>query len=405
MKVIHYKIRQGSRVYSLFQHLVIPYLFLRCPTSIIMIFLYNFLAFFFSAAMATLMIREILRIAYKRKLFDFIDGRKVHKVQVPRLGGVAFTPSIIMSISLLSVIASMFGVSPFFVVDGRTVAYCLFATLLIYSEGMADDLLGLSYQVKFLFQFICATMLVLSGVHFTSLYGLLGVYDLPTVISYPLSVIFIVGITNAINLIDGIDGLASGLSMIALAFFGIFGMRYHYAAFSITAFATLGVVVPFFYYNVFGRAEKEHKIFMGDCGSQTIGLILGMLSVRFCMLGHAEEVLHLPNTLIATFGLLIVPCFDVIRVMVGRMRRGKSPFHPDKTHIHHKFLALGFTHRRTMVTILLIAMAYAILTLAMSLVFNINIVVLLDAVIWTTMHLYLNQLMRKKGCLNYFEER
>ena len=358
-----------------------------------MIFLYNFLAFFFSAAMATLMIREILRIAYKRKLFDLIDGRKVHTVQVPRLGGVAFTPSIIMSISLLSVIASMFGISPFFVVDGRTVAYCLFATLLIYSEGMADDLLGLRYQVKFLFQFICAIVLVLSRTYFTSLHGLLGIYEIPPAIGYPLAVVFIVGIINAMNLIDGIDGLASGLSMIALTFFGIFATCYGYAAFSITAFATLGVVVPFFYYNVFGRAETEHKIFMGDCGSQTIGLILGMLSVRFCMLGHAQEVLHLPNTLIVVFSLLLVPCFDVIRVMVGRMRHGKSPFHPDKTHIHHKFLALGFTHRRTMVTILLIAMGYVILTLSLSRILNINIVVLIDILVWTAMHLYLNRRM------------
>ena len=322
--------------------------------------------------MATLMIREILRIAYKRKLFDLIDGRKVHTVQVPRLGGVAFTPSIIMSISLLSVIASMFGISPFFVVDGRTVAYCLFATLLIYSEGIADDLLGLSYQVKFFFQFICAIALVLSRTYFTSLYGLLGIYEIPPAVGYFLAVIFIVGIINAINLIDGIDGLASGLSMIALTFFGVFATLYGYAAFSIIAFATLGVVVPFFYYNVFGRAETEHKIFMGDCGSQTIGLILGMLSVRFC---------------------LLVPCFDVIRVMVGRMRRGKSPFHPDKTHIHHKFLALGFTHRRTMVTILLIAMGYVILTLSLSRILNINIVVLIDIIVWTAMHLYLNRRM------------
>lgn len=362
-----------------------------------MIFLYNFLAFFFSAVMATLMIREILRIAYQRKLFDLIDGRKVHTVQVPRLGGVAFTPSIIMSISLLSVIASMFGISPFFVVDGRTVAYCLFAILLIYSEGIADDLLGLSYQVKFFFQFICAIALVLSRTYFTSLYGLLGIYEIPPLVGYLLAVIFIVGIINAINLIDGIDGLASGLSMIALTFFGIFATLYGYAAFSIIAFATLGVVVPFFYYNVFGRAETEHKIFMGDCGSQTIGLILGMLSVRFCMLGHAPEILHLPNTLIVVFSLLLVPCFDVIRVMVGRMRRGKSPFHPDKTHIHHKFLALGFTHRRTMATILLIAMGYVILTLSLSCFLNINIVVLIDIIVWTAMHLYLNRELKRKG--------
>ena len=83
--------------------------------------------------------------------------------------------------------------------------------------------------------------------------------------------------------------------------------------------------------------------------------------------------------------------------MVGRMRRGKSPFHPDKTHIHHKFLALGFTHRRTMVTILLIAMGYVVLTFALSCILNINIVVLIDIIVWTAMHLYLNRKLKRKG--------
>lgn len=367
-----------------------------------MTFLYNALVFTFSAMISFLMIREILRIAYKRKLFDYIDGRKVHKKQVPRLGGIAFAPGIILSISLLMVVAMLTDRTGTFIMDDRCIVLALVAILLIYCEGMADDLLGLSYKTKFICQFICAIMLVLAGVHFTTLYGLLGVDVLPAAVSYPLSVVFIVGVINAINLIDGIDGLASGLSMITLFCFGIVFSLYGETALSVVTFATLGVIVPFFYYNVFGSTEARQKIFMGDCGSQTIGLIVGVLAVRLCMLDNAEATLHLPNTLVVVFGLLLVPSFDVVRVMVGRMRRGRSPFHADQTHIHHKLLALGLIHRQAMVTILLIAVGFAALTLALSLLLNINFVILADIIVWSAMHLYLNRLMRQRDRLDCF---
>ena len=132
---------------------------------------------------------------------------------------------------------------------------------------------------------------------------------------------------------------------------------------------------------------------MGDCGSQTIGLILGLLAVRLSMY-HAEAAFHLPNALVFAFALLIVPCLDVIRVMMGRIRRGKNPFLPDRTHIHHKFLDLGMSHRTAMSTILMLAAFFAIFNLLLISSLNINLLLALNIVLWCLANLWINGLIR-----------
>ena len=163
------------------------------------------------------------------------------------------------------------------------------------------------------------------------------------------------------------------------------------------AFTTLGTLVPFFCYNVFGRPGGGRKIFMGDCGSQTIGLLLGLLCVRFCMTGEcAPTAVATPNPLAVVFSLLMVPCLDVLRVMLGRLRRGKNPFLPDKTHIHHKFLALGMSHRTALVVILSIAAFFALLNLGLAPLLDINLVLLADIVVWTAMNIWLSRLIEAR---------
>ena len=121
--------------------------------------------------------------------------------------------------------------------------------------------------------------------------------------------------------------------------------------YSLIAFATLGAVVQFFYYNVFGKAEKQRKIFMGDTGALTIGILLCFLALKLC--SHNAVDMQGINPLVVASAPLIVPCFDVVRVFMGRIRRGNNPFLPDKTHIHHKLMAIGMTPRLTMITIIL----------------------------------------------------
>lgn len=356
------------------------------------------LSFSLSALVTAVMIPRIILISFKKKLFDTVDERKVHTGVVPRLGGVAFAPALMVSYALVFGFSTLLGYSP--QEGGATplhLALGVCALLLIYFEGITDDLVGVGYKVKFLVQALCALLIVLSGVWLNDLYGLFGIHTLPWYVGKPLTVVLLVYVINAINLIDGIDGLASGLSMVALFFLGcLFASLGNWVSAGISL-AMLGALMPFFRFNVFGKAERHNKIFMGDCGSQLVGLVLGMEAVWFCM--YSEEagiVTSMPNALVVAFSLLMIPCLDVIRVMLGRLRRGKNPFLPDKTHIHHKFLALGMSHRTAMLTILMIDFAFALLNLQLVSLLNINLLLLLDVALWCAMNLWVSQIIKKK---------
>lgn len=357
------------------------------------------LTFLVSAVLTALVIPKIILISYRKKLFDYFDERKVHKGIVPRLGGVAFTP--VITITLALVLGLLTWVKPVgfnvsFSVYGVHMALGLSALLALYMEGIADDLIGVGYKAKFLVQIICAAMITCTGIWLNDLHGLLGVHELSPWVGIPLTVMLIVFIIDAINLIDGIDGLASGLSMIALFFLGcLFGYCGEWA-YAVFVFAALGTLASFFVYNVFGSVEAGHKIFMGDSGSQTIGLVLGLLAVRFCMHDNIG-IDDMPyNPLLVAFSLLMVPCFDVIRVMIGRIQHHRNPFMPDKTHIHHKFLALGMSHRKAMVSILLVSLFFIIFNLSLVRVVNVNVIVVLDVALWSLMHVWLSYVIRKR---------
>lgn len=352
-------------------------------------------AFVISAVLTAFVIPKIILISYKKKLFDFADERKVHKGIVPRLGGVAFTPVITITLALVVGLLTLFMPPHACVSHSAHLALGLSALVILYMEGVTDDLIGVGYKAKFLTQLICAVLIIFAGVWLNNLYGLFGVYELSPWVGKPLTVVLLVFIINAVNLIDGIDGLASGLSMIALFFLGcLYGFCRQWT-YAVLAFATLGTLVPFFIYNVFGRAEIGRKIFMGDCGSQTIGLLLGLLAVGFCMHTGMSDPFRL-NPLVVVFSLLMVPCLDVIRVMIGRIRRHRNPFMPDKTHIHHKFLALGMSHRTAMVTILFVSAFFALLNLGLMSLLNINCILLLDVVLWTLMHIWLSKMIQRR---------
>ena len=166
--------------------------------------------------------------------------------------------------------------------------------------GIADDLVGVKYRAKFVVQITCGILFLVGGLSISDCHGILGIHQLPSFLSIPFSIVMVVFIINAINLIDGIDGLASGLSGVALLFYTYIFYQlgeYLYALISIT---TLGTIIPFFYYNVFGNPEKHRKIFMGDSGSLTIGLILCLLSFKIANLDmslHPETSVYNPLVL------------------------------------------------------------------------------------------------------------
>ena len=365
---------------------------------IIMNIVFILIAFAISAYIARLIIPRILLISFRKKLFDMPDERKVHKRAIPRLGGVSFFPTILLSCCAVLVIRTLTGYEistllASYILPEFLVLIC--GMVLLYLTGIADDLVGVRYRQKFIVQIFCAILLVSSGLWINNLYGIFGIYELPPVVGLPFTVFTIVFITNAINLIDGIDGLASGLSGIALLFFTILFIYQREWLYAALAIVTLGTIIPFFYYNVFGNPNRGRKIFMGDTGSLTIGFILSILAIRFSMYDNA--VLHrVPDAIVVAFSLLITPVFDVVRVILHRARFGKNIFSPDKNHIHHKFLALGFSHRAAMITILLISAGFAAMNLLLLTRININLLLFLDIFIWTIMQLYLTKKINRK---------
>lgn len=193
---------------------------------------------------------------------------------------------------------------------------------LLYLTGMMDDLIGVRYRSKFLIQILCGILLVASGLCFDNLYGLFGIEAMPYYIGAPFTVFIIVYILNAINLIDGIDGLASGLSIIAFFAFGCMFIRLQWWMYAFICLATIGVLLPFFYYNVYGNVHRGRKIFMGDTGSLTIGMLLAVMAIRLSMSDPLKESTF-PGAVVIAFSFLIVPMLDVVRVVLHRWRERK----------------------------------------------------------------------------------
>jgi UDP-N-acetylmuramyl pentapeptide phosphotransferase/UDP-N-acetylglucosamine-1-phosphate transferase len=362
--------------------------------------LYIIISAFVSAViLGRIIIPNILIISLRKRLFDVPDERKVHKRPIPRLGGVTFFPVILFSLCVFTAVRLMTGHGPAETSTTDLVCEFLFLTgglTLLYIVGIADDLIGVRYRKKFLVQIISAAMFPLSGLYINNFYGLFGIYLIPAEVGIPLTMLLVVFITNAINLIDGIDGLASGLSMVALLVFGVLFVHFRMWSYAMLAFVTVGVIIPFFSYNVFGSADLGRKIFMGDTGSLTLGYILSFFVIKYCMYEPDMLLTMKTSPVLVSFSVLMVPCLDVIRVVLRRARNKRPLFMPDKTHIHHKFLAMGFSPRRALVTIQLMSACFCAFTIVAILYMNNTLVFVIDVVVWTLLNLWFDHVINRK---------
>lgn len=348
--------------------------------------------FILAILLGMLIMPNILLISYKKKLFDMPDKRKVHHVPIPRLGGLSFFPVILISVCLSIGIRYYLGYPFENIQPAQTLYEFLFlivSCMLLYLIGVADDLIGVGYRYKFLVQVISAVLLILSGNWINSLGGLFGIYAVPAWFGMPFTVLIIVYITNAINLIDGIDGLASGLSSISLFSLSIMFLLRHEYIFALLALATLGILIPFWFYNVFGNAMRGHKLFMGDTGSLTLGIILSFLIIHLSKVSPSESRMDNPDMVIA-FSTLLIPLLDVVRVVIHRVRIGHNPFLPDKSHIHHKLQRTGMRIRMILLTLLCTSLLFIIMDFILIKVLNSTFILILDILLFTALQFIIN---------------
>lgn len=353
--------------------------------------------FLFAVSLGMVIIPRILVISHKKRLYDVPDARKVHTMPVPRLGGLSFFPVILMSMFLVIGFRLYFWDMDTSSLSFNMLYEYLFLFVgmtLLYLVGVCDDLVGVGYRYKFAVQIAAALLLVLSGNWFDSFGGLFGIYSVPAWIGMPFTVFIVVYITNAINLIDGIDGLASGLCCIALSVLSvIFFLRGQYV-YALLAICTLGILMPFWCYNVFGNANRGHKLFMGDAGSLTLGYVISFLIIHMSVTNEVSPTLSNPYMVIA-FSTVLVPLLDVIRVVLHRLREHKNPFLPDKNHFHHKLLRTGMRVRMVMVTILGIAVSFIGLNAWLAWQMNITFLLGINLILWSSLHLTINCFIAK----------
>lgn len=331
----------------------------------------------------------ILLITYKRRLFDRLDDRKVHQSFTPRLGGVAFMPVqiIVLAFSLVIIYGFDFQdylpvlitwrILPMFVM--WAVGMCM-----LYLVGIADDILGVSYKVKFLVQLLAASLFPIAGLWINDLYGFFFVVQVPYFLGAILTVFLTVFIINAINLIDGLDGLCAGLIGVSSVVMGILFMLGGAWVHALLAFITAGVLIPFFIYNVFGVVKKRRRIFMGDTGSMTLGYTAAFLAISYSM--NLKEIKPFAEgAIIVAFSTLLIPIYDVLRVITIRLYARRPIFKADRCHLHHRLLQLGFTHRQAMVLLIGVSLFLSVLNLLLVEKISNNIVVLLDIIVLLTL--------------------
>ena len=358
---------------------------------------YNyFIGMLISIILTGVIIPKIILIAFRKKLFDEIDERKIHRGIVPRLGGIAFLPSMIFSFCVVigfNLRTVELSLGEPLMMEMIPIFFLLCGLMLMYLVGIADDLIGVRYRGKFLLQIFTGTLLVAGGMWISDLYGFLWIHHCPDWLGWLFSIFLVIYVANSINLIDGIDGLASGLSMIALIFYSIVFFLAGEYLFALMAATTLGTLIPFFYYNVFGHAENHNKIFMGDTGSLTIGTVLAFLSIAMFRI-PLGDIPGNQNPFILAIAPIILPCFDVVRVFVHRVRNGSNPFLPDKCHIHHKLLALGLVQWKALITILISDATIVGGNLLLSSLVQPTWLILGDIMAWTLLNFLLTHLIR-----------
>lgn len=285
---------------------------------------------------------QVMKFAKKRNIVDNPDARKLQRNPVPVMGGVAVFFGLVAGLCTAYIFFDVNALLPMFV--AISVMLCV---------GVADDVSSLSPWLRFVIEIVMVLMMMfVTEMSLDNLHGLWGYYNMPLWISIPLTVVAVVGMINAINLIDGVDGLSSGFCILASIIFGTLFLKAGDITMVLLCLLTIGALIPFFFHNVFG---VKTKMFIGDGGSLMMGVVMSSYVVTAISSGNLCEKVFLGSNLglvAFTLAVMCVPVFDTVRVMSMRILRRTSPFHPDKTHLHHLFIELGFSHVGTTISVL-----------------------------------------------------
>ncbi len=354
-------------------------------------------AFILSVLMGFVIIPKILIISHRHQLYDLPNYRKIHNTPIPRLGGVVFFPVVTTTVAFLMGTRYLLGYDIINDEERTVLVECLFllcSSFILYIIGVKDDLVGVSYKWKLIAQILCGIALALAGLWINDGNGLLGIHHINAFLGIPLSILIVVYLINAFNMIDGLDGLASGLASVTLITTAIIFIQEKQLIYALMCFSALGVILPFSIYNVFGSRMKGKKIFMGDTGSLTLGIIISFLLLKVWIID--TERTGSPYNSLIVFSTMIIPLSDVLRVFFFRVIHHRNPFLPDKNHIHHRLLRIGMNDKGVTLSIITCSIFIDFLNIWLRQSLDINYVLGVNVFIMIIINAIINSIIKKK---------
>ncbi len=322
---------------------------------------------------AYLAIPIVLRVAEAKKLYDLPDDeRKIHKQPIASLGGIGIFIGFILSILLSSAVA-----------DKPEFSYYMAAATLIFFIGLKDDLINLSAITKFFAQIVISAILIFKGgLLISNMHGFLGIHEMPISLSYVITFFALIVIINAFNLIDGVDGLAGSIGLICSSLFALFFLLNKNIPYALLGFSLSAGLLAFLIYNF-----HPAKIFMGDTGSLLVGLVNAILAIKFIQTPNVNSYVNINCVPAIAFGILLLPLLDTLRVFSLRIFKRKSPFSPDRNHLHHLLLDSGLNHRQVTFTSIAISLLFIASTYYFQ-VIGTTLLILSQIVLFFTMVLF-----------------
>jgi len=317
--------------------------------------IYCLLTFFWALMVSLFAMPSIISMAHAKGLLDEPNQRTMHTCLTPRLGGLGIFAGFFSAITIFGDFST----------EDKGIQMLLASIVVLFFVGLKDDITPVSVFKKFFMQVLATAIVVFFGdVRIDNFYGFLGVYGIDYGTSYALTFLVIIGLTNSINLIDGLDGLAGSL----IVFISLcFGMCFFLndSPYVFVSVGLAGALLGFLKYNV-----NKATIFMGDTGSLVSGFVLSVLAIKAVNLEYADV-----NMPAMTLAILIIPVVDTLRVFIIRTLDGKSPFIPDRRHLHHLLSEFGFGPNTVILILLIVNVMFVLSIYFLSSAYSIDVLV------------------------------
>lgn len=296
----------------------------------------------------------IIKVAALKHLMDEPDThRKLHHTKTPTLGGIGIFSGLLIGYS----IAYDFN-------EYSDLRFIIPSLVILFLAGVKDDILVLDARKKLILQVAAAlTVSAIGDLRLNNFWGIMGINEVSPIIGTLVSSLIIVTLINAFNFIDGVNGLAGSMGAVSALCFSVWFYINGSHGYAVLGFALVGALLGFLVFNF-----KNAKIFMGDTGSMIIGFIVAVLAIRFVEANRTIPNLAIPilNAPAVALSIMAIPVYDLFKVLVLRVLMRKSPFNPDRMHIHHFFVDRGFSHTATTITLIITNLSCILIAIPLS---------------------------------------